>query len=257
VLPLPFKLLLTALLIVAATLSARRYGPSVGGWLIGLPLTSGPVSLFLALEQGREFAAQAALGSLASLPAVATFNLVYARVACRARWFVSLLAALGGFFVVLSLCRALTGPALAVFALAVVSFALALALLPAHGLAPARPLPPARWDLPLRVLVALTLVLALTETARALGARSVGLLSPFPVFTTVLAAFAHRQAGAAAAVAVVRGVVIGCFGFATFFVLVALLLVPGGVLLAYGSALLGALFLNGTSLWLMRRRARM
>ena len=58
------KLLLAPLLILLATLAGRRWGPAVGGWLAGLPLTSGPVSLILALEQGPEFAARAALGTL-------------------------------------------------------------------------------------------------------------------------------------------------------------------------------------------------
>ena len=55
------KALLAPLLILLATLAGRRWGPGVGGWLAGLPLTSGPVSLILALEQGPEFAARAAL----------------------------------------------------------------------------------------------------------------------------------------------------------------------------------------------------
>ena len=41
------KLLLTPVLIAIATLASRRYGPAFGGWLAGLPLVSGPVSIFL------------------------------------------------------------------------------------------------------------------------------------------------------------------------------------------------------------------
>src|SRR5256885_13738533 len=59
------KLLLTPLLIAAVTLAGRRWGPAVGGWLAGLPLTSRPVSVFLALEQGPGVAARAAVGALA------------------------------------------------------------------------------------------------------------------------------------------------------------------------------------------------
>ena len=53
------KVVLTPLFIAAVTLAGRRWGPAVGGWLAGLPLTSGPVSVFLALEQGPGFAARA------------------------------------------------------------------------------------------------------------------------------------------------------------------------------------------------------
>src|SRR6266566_6664580 len=80
------KLLLTPLLIAAVTLAGRRWGPAVGGWLAGLPLTSGPVSLFLVLEQGPAFAAQAAVGTLAGLVGVGCFCLVYARLARSRSW---------------------------------------------------------------------------------------------------------------------------------------------------------------------------
>src|SRR2546422_11343874 len=75
------KLVLTPLLIAAVTLAGRRWGPAVGGWLAGLPLTSGPVSVFLALEQGPGFAARAAVGTLAGLGGGGCFCLVDARLA--------------------------------------------------------------------------------------------------------------------------------------------------------------------------------
>ncbi len=43
------KLTLAPLLVAAATLVARKWGPRVGGLLLGLPLTTGPIFLFLAL----------------------------------------------------------------------------------------------------------------------------------------------------------------------------------------------------------------
>ena len=48
----------------AATWAARRWGPAVGGWIVGLPLTSGPIAFFLALEHGPAFAARAALSTI-------------------------------------------------------------------------------------------------------------------------------------------------------------------------------------------------
>ena len=41
---LALKLILTPLLIGGASLAARRWGPAIGGWLVSLPLTSGPVT---------------------------------------------------------------------------------------------------------------------------------------------------------------------------------------------------------------------
>jgi len=54
------KVIVTPLLVLAASLAGRRWGESIAGWLVGLPLTSGPVAVFLTLEHGPKFAAQAA-----------------------------------------------------------------------------------------------------------------------------------------------------------------------------------------------------
>src|SRR2546430_5844742 len=55
------KLLLTPLFILIVTLIGRRWGTLVSGLLVGLPLTSAPVSLFLPIDQGTTFPSRAAL----------------------------------------------------------------------------------------------------------------------------------------------------------------------------------------------------
>ena len=57
---LALKLSLTPILILAASLASRRWGNAIAGWIVGLPLTSGPVSLFFTFSQGPRFAEQAA-----------------------------------------------------------------------------------------------------------------------------------------------------------------------------------------------------
>src|ERR1700687_2240670 len=93
-----FKLILTPLLIAAAAVAERRYGPAVGGSVAGLPLTSGPVSFFLALEQGGPFAAKAAIGTLVGLIGVAAFCVGYSEVAEKRSWSISLMAGVVCFF---------------------------------------------------------------------------------------------------------------------------------------------------------------
>src|SRR5207302_11336796 len=77
------KLILTPLLVAAATLTERRWGSAIGGWLAGLPLTSGPVSVFLVVQQGRAFAARSARATLHSLIAVVGFCVGYRLAAPR------------------------------------------------------------------------------------------------------------------------------------------------------------------------------
>src|SRR5574342_826974 len=123
------KLVITPLLVVAATLVARRWGPGVGGWLAGLPLTSAPVSVFLALEQGPDFAAGAAVGTLFGLTALAVFCLAYGWSARFMGWAGSAAAGLGTFGACLAALSAAPASLLAAFALVCGSLALVAALL--------------------------------------------------------------------------------------------------------------------------------
>lgn len=252
---LVLKLVVTPLLIVAATLVARRWGPGVGGWLAGFPLTSAPVSVFLALEQGPDFAAGAAVGTLLGLTALAVFCLVYGRAARRLGWAASAAAGLGAFGACLAALGTVVAPLPAAFALVCVTLGLVAALLPATTTGRSNVKPPA-WDLPLRMVVATAVVLLLTAAARHLGPMVSGLLSPVPVFLLVLAVFAQRSQGPDASVRVLRGGVMGSFAFAVFFLVVGALLGRLGIGATYVLASLATLAVNGAILRVGRRFLR-
>ena len=91
---LPFKLIASPLLLLVAKQAARRWGESIGGLFLGLPLTSGPISLFLALEQGAPFARDATAESLTATAAQAAAVWAYRVLAGRG----CLLAILGSCF---------------------------------------------------------------------------------------------------------------------------------------------------------------
>jgi hypothetical protein len=246
------KVLLAPVLILLATLAGRRWGPAVGGWLAGLPMTSGPVSFILALEQGPEFAARAALGTLFGLVSLAAFCLAYGAAARRVGWGGCLAAALGAFGVSTLALRGATLPL-------VLAFALVCAVLAGVGAVMAGgepPRPPRRLlpgDLAIRMALAALLVLVLTSVAATLGPALAGSLSPIPVFGALLAVFAHRDQGAAAAVQLLRGMVLGSFGFATFLLMVAGLLDRMAVGPTYVLASAGALGVHGLTLTVVRR----
>jgi hypothetical protein len=102
--------------------------------------------------------------------------------------------------------------------------------------------------------VATGFVLLLTGMAPALGPRLTGLLAPFPLYGLVLAVFAHRLHGPAAAIAVLRGLVFGLFGFAGFFLALAALIERAGVGPAFAAAVALTLALQGGALGSVRRR---
>jgi len=86
------RILLAPALIGAASLAGRRWGPAVSGWLVGLPLTSAPVTFLLALEHGASFAASVSLGTLAGTISQAAFCLVYGCLAARYTWALTIAA---------------------------------------------------------------------------------------------------------------------------------------------------------------------
>src|SRR5207237_10782738 len=100
--------------------------------------------------------------------------------------------------------------------------------------------PPA-WDIPARMIVTTALVVALTGFAHVLGPRLSGVLAAFPVYAGILTVFAHRLHGAAAAVQVLRGLLLGLFAFAAFFVVLGAALEPLGVAPAFAAATATAL----------------
>ncbi|MGA2512028.1 MAG: hypothetical protein ABSG37_00190 [Candidatus Limnocylindrales bacterium] len=247
------KLTLTPILIGCASLAARRWGPSIGGWLVALPLTSGPVALYLALDRGPAFAAGAARGSIGGLLGDAAFALAYGWLARRLDWPASLLGG-GAAFVVAALATTpiLGAPALVVFVAVDVAMAVLLRLAPpATRARDPRPLP--SWDIPARMVVGTAVVLAVTEAAGFLGAQASGLLAAVPVYVSVLAVFAHHLEGPDQALGVVRGLQVGLFGTTVFFLVVTTAIEPLGIAAAFAGALLAVAAVQSVSLRLLRR----
>ena len=247
------KLTLTPMLIWAATLAVRRWGPAIGGWLAGLPLTSGPVSVFLALEQGREFAAAAAVASVLGITATSAFCLIYAKSARRFSWAVALPCAYVAYFLLLL-----------IVSFAPLSLPLAIVLAVAAPVATffaigqpdttPVPVPSPWWDVPLRMATAAGILLLITGIAAYIGPKWSGLISPFPVFITVLGVFAHVQSGSAAAHQLMRGTLIGTIAFAAFFSVVALTIEGASLPFVYLLAAIVAVMLNLAALRFVQKR---
>lgn len=278
------RVLLTPCLIGSASLAGRRWGPLVSGWLVGLPFTSGPIALVLTLSHGASFAATAALGTLAGALSQTGFCLAYAWLAPHTHWLISLCGGCVAFAGATLVLQQVSLPVFAIFLLTCGVLCLALLLLPrprtrSTEQAPVRreqvlqtrhrrdrPEGPAGeepangreaqttqtwpwWDLPLRMALATAAVLVLTSFATALGARLTGLLAPFPLYAAVLAVFAHRAQGASGGIAVLRGLVLGLFAFASFFLVLTVLLSIADPATAFVSASAAALLVQGIALW--------
>ena len=249
---LVFKLLLTPVLIGLVSLAGRRWGPAVSGWLIGLPLTAGPVALFLALGLGTAFASRAAQGAILGLVSLAGFCLAYSWLSFRTGWLWSLLVSWGVFFALTFALEWVSLPLVVAFLGVIGLLAIVMKLLPSSPHQVPMVNPPG-WEILLRMFVATTFVVILTAVASSLGSQLSGLLSTFPLYASILAVFTHRFQDAAAARRLLRGLITGIFTFAVFFLLIAALVERWGIVVTFGLATLIALLLHGCSLWLMRR----
>ena len=248
---LVLKLVLTPTLIGIASLAGRRWGPSVSGWLVGLPFTSGPIAFFLALGHGGAFAAATAIGILAGTISQAAFCVAYGWLALRG-WPVALVAGCAAFAAATLALQPLTLSAVPVLLLVLAALALALWLLHARSPIVAASGPPPWWDLPARMVVATIFVVLLTASAPALGPHLTGLLAPFPLYASVLTVFAHAAQGTGAAINVLRGLLLGLFAFAGFFLTLAVLLDVSGIGTAFAAAVAIGLLIQGGSLWVLR-----
>jgi len=236
-----FKLIASPLLILAATYAGRRWGPAVSGWLVAFPFISGPIAYFLILEHGAGFGLVSVGGMLSGVVSDLAFLVTYSVAARRGlRPLSSLGVSLGAFFLVTALWTAADWPVAARAGMGLVALLVAAQVVPAKAVNE-RHEQGSPWDLPGRMAVAAAMVLALTEAAPWLGPGLTGLLSPFPVFASILAVASHASEGAAPAVQLLHGVVMGLFSFWGFFVGLCLALprcgTAWGFVLATGAAL--------------------
>lgn len=246
------KATLAPLLVILASLAGRRWGDRLGGFVAGFPIVAGPILYFFALEQGPAFAAEAASACLTGLVSLSAFCVFYARA--RSHWWANLLTGWAAFALATYMLRE---PVLEwwlawlIAALALLAGAYAM---PAQDKAP-QGLQMGRFDLPLRALSAAALVLALTGLAKGLGPTMSGLLTPFPVASSVLAVFAQRQGGQAASTAILKGMLLALQAFAVFCALLALLLNKITVFGAFFLALLACAVVQLGLLSILRRSA--
>lgn len=249
------KLLLAPSFVMVASLAARRFGARVGGLLGGLPVVAGPILLVFALTHGRTFAAQAATATLLGIVSLCAFILVYARLARRARWTSSLLAGWLAFIALSAALSQISTDATEALLLALGSLAVTVFALPRPLPATASPFQPPGWDLPLRGVSALVLVIAITALSGPLGPKLSGLLTPFPVVATVLAAFTHAQHGEHQLVRIMRGFTIGLVAYVLFCFALALALRSAAVAPSFALALSAALITQALTLTLALRRS--
>jgi uncharacterized membrane protein (GlpM family) len=251
------KLMIVPVLVALMSLAARRFGPKIGGLLIGLPWMTGPVILFLGLDRGEggaAYAARLACGALLATVSIAAYALVYGWLSQRFRWPLSLTGGVVAY--------ALVGLSLSDLAWTPVPAALlgGSCLLAASFLIPApRKVLPARilpwWDIPVRMLASAALVSVIALVSDQLGATAAGIVASFPVLLTVIGTFTHHQWGSDALRALLRGITLSLLSFVMFFWVVGTFAVTLGLPLSYVIATAAALGVSASLIVVNQRTA--
>ena len=127
---LALKLILSPLIIGSTSLAGRRWGPAGCGWIVGMPLTSGPVSFFVALSHDAAFAANAALGVISGGLSLVVFTLTYAWLANRFCWQITIVSSLLVFAMSTVLLQNFTFPLWPIFIFVCGAILLGLQLMP-------------------------------------------------------------------------------------------------------------------------------
>jgi hypothetical protein len=248
------KMAVTAAFLLAATIVAERAGPVVGGLVATLPISAGPVYLFLALDHDAHFIAQAALGSLVTNALNAVFAVAYALLAQRRSLTTSLLGAYAVWLVLSFGIRFVQWDFL--LALAFNAAIIAASWWIVQPLRHVR-VPPveARWyDLVMRALMIAVLVGAVVTLSFTIGALSTGSLAVFPMVLTSIAVVLHRRIGGPATAAILANAVIGLGGFGIAVATLYLTAVALGAPIALTVALAVSIGCN-MLLYVMRKRA--
>jgi hypothetical protein len=247
------KIVLSPLCVAAVSLAGRRWGMAVAGVLGGLPVVAGPILLVETLLHGRDFGADAAAGTLLGLAALTGFVVVYGRVATTTRPIQSVLCGWTAFLFGVAVLSLLQPPPALSLILVAACFALGVRLLPPAPWQPPAAAAPPWWDLPTRALAALGMVFALTAASEALGPNLSGLLTPFPIITSVLAVFTHAHGGIAQVEVLLRNFLLGFYGFAAFCIALVVTLPAMTLMTAFGLATAAALAVQAT-IFLLRSR---
>ena len=222
-----------------ASVAARRWGHSVSGYLGGMPMIGGPVTLFLALDLGPAFVAQSALFTLGAIAAQSAHLMTLAHMAQRHRWMVMLASGWASFALAATAVSfvPLTPPVAAVLAFG--TLALAWRNLPREHVEATRPaIPP--LELRLRLVVAFALAAVIVFAAPVFGPVVSGILLSLPITGSIMPPFTLALYGPNALVRLVRGFVLGLCGFAAFFLVIATTVVAWGVSLAFTVAVAAA-----------------
>src|SRR3974390_3133263 len=207
------KMAITALFVSVATIVAEKLGPVVGALVATLPVSAGPVSVFLALDHDAAFISASALASLALNAATAIYITVYVLLAQRHGIWVSVPLALAVWFAAALIFGPVHWAAWAALVLNLVVFILCFFIVERYGHVRMPPTKRTWYDFVIRAGMVGLLVGVVVTLSFHIGAAGSGILAVFPVIYTSIMVILHSRVGGPATAAVLANAIRGLAGF--------------------------------------------
>lgn len=209
------KIAAAVFIVILSSRATEKAGPKVGSLIATLPVSTGPVYVFLAMDHDATFIADCARMSVASSLAMLAYVWGHAYASRRFATAGSLACAISAWLAAVLLLQLRQWSIAEALAIYVVSFGASIHLLRGFTRvkAPDAAPPKARFDLLIRAGLVACVVLATTFAGRTSGPQLTGVIATFPtVFTSLILILQPRWGGAFTAAMMVNGLK-GLVGF--------------------------------------------
>lgn len=253
-LALAVKLILTAGIVVTASVVIERAGPLVGALVVTLPVTVWPAYVFLSLDHDAVFLAESAQSGLAINAVTAVFMLVYLVLAQGRGLLVSLCVAIGCWIGLALLVRSSAWTVGGAGLLNLALYAVCIRLANRFREADVPRLRRQWYELPLRTVLVCALMGSVLVLSTWAGPIATGILAVYPISTTCTMLILHPRIGGRATAAVIANGLWGLLGIGWGLFALCITIEPLGTGVALALTLAAPISWN-LAVWAVRRRA--
>jgi len=251
---LALKMVMTAAIVVVASVAVERSGPFIGALIAALPTAAGAAYIILAVQHSPSFIAASAVGTMVAGTAVSVFAAAYTMLAQRHGLLLSLGVATLLWFAVAAVLRLVDWTAWSGVVLNAATFAVAIPLTRRYRTR-TPPLQAARtpFDIPLRALTAAILVAVVTTLSARIGSFASGMFAVYPIVLSSFIVILHPRVGGKAAASVLAHAQVPFIGLSLGFLAVHYCAEPLGSWWALTIGLAICIAWSGL-LWVVRMR---
>jgi len=252
-LSLALKLVLTAGIVVSASVVVERAGPLLGALVVTLPVTVWPAYAFLSLDHDATYLAASARSGLAVNAVTAVFMLVYLVLARKRGLIASIVPAIACWAGLAWLAGSVVWSAGGAALLNLIGYPACLWLSRRFSDIQVPRLARQWYELPLRTALVCALMGSVLGLSHWAGPATTGMLAVYPISTTSTMLIVHARIGGRASAAVIANGLWGMLGIGAGLFALSQAILPLGTPIALALALAVPVTWN-LSVWAARRR---